>query len=81
MTPEYLSLNPCGDPCDRTMSDQEFETFREFVILDFLASLKTPILQKFPEHLWVLFKYNCQVFWEGELMSKSRNLFSGWHYF
>jgi len=34
-----------------TMSDQEFETFREFVILDFLSSLKTPILQIFPEHL------------------------------
>jgi hypothetical protein len=34
-----------------TMSDQEFETFREFVILGFLPFLKTPILQKFPDHL------------------------------
>jgi hypothetical protein len=34
-----------------TMSDQEFETFREFVILDFLPFLKTPILQNLPDHL------------------------------
>ena len=34
-----------------TMSDQEFETFREFVILDFLSFLKTPSLQILPDHL------------------------------
>jgi hypothetical protein len=34
-----------------TMSDQEFETFREFVILDFLFFLKNPILQISPDHL------------------------------
>ena len=34
----------------RTMSDQEFETFREFEILDFLSSLETPILQILADH-------------------------------
>jgi hypothetical protein len=43
----FTQLTPPG--C-RTMSDQEFETFREFVILDFLSFLKTPILQNFPDH-------------------------------
>jgi hypothetical protein len=37
--------------CTYTMSDQEFEMFREFVILDFLSFLKTPILQILPDHL------------------------------
>jgi hypothetical protein len=45
-----------------TMSDQEFETSREFEILDFLSSLKAPVLQILPNHFQVLFKYNCQVF-------------------
>ena len=38
-------------PAGSTMSDQEFETFQEFVILDFLSPLKTPILLIFPDHL------------------------------
>ena len=33
------------------MSDQEFETFQEFVILDFLSPLKTPIFLIFSDHL------------------------------
>jgi hypothetical protein len=49
------------------MSDQEFETFREFENLDFLFSLATPVLQIVPNHFWVLFKYNCQFFGKGEL--------------
>ena len=44
------------------MSDQEFETFREFVILDFFSSLETPILQKFPDHLY----------WEGGLLEQEQ---------
>jgi len=51
-----------------TMSDQEFETSREFVILDFLSSLKTLMLQNLPNHFQVLFKYKCQVFLKGELL-------------
>ena len=51
-----------------TMSDQEFETSREFVILDFLSSLKTPMFQNLPNHFQVLFEYNCQVFLKGGLL-------------
>jgi hypothetical protein len=56
-----------GIKMECTMSDQEFETFREFENLDFLFSLATPVLQILPNHFWVLFKYNCQVFGKGEL--------------
>jgi hypothetical protein len=45
-----------------TLSDQEFETSRGYVILDFLSSLKTLMLQILPNDLQVLFKYKRQVF-------------------
>ena len=48
------------------MSDQELETPREFEILDFLFSLKTPVPQTILNHFWVLFKYDYRVFRKGE---------------
>jgi hypothetical protein len=40
-----------------TMSDQVFVMSQVFVILDFLSSLKTPILHILPDHSYVLLKY------------------------
>jgi len=61
------------------ISNQKFETSLEFEILDFLSSLKTPVLQIFPNRFEVLFIYSCKVFERESCLSKSRNLSSGWH--
>jgi hypothetical protein len=50
------------------MSDQEFEMAQEFVILNFLSSLTTLMLQILSNHFQVPFKYKCQVFLKGELL-------------
>jgi len=54
------------------MSDQEFETSREFEILDFLFSLKIPVLQTLPNHFQVLWKYEYQVFRKGEQFGREQ---------
>ena len=53
-------------PVLHTMSDQEFE------ILDFLFSLKTPVPQTFPNHFWVLLKYEYRVFKKGEWFEREQ---------
>jgi len=54
------------------MNDEEFETSREFVIIEFLSSLKTPILQILQNHFYVLFKYICQFFLMGTLLKQEQ---------
>jgi hypothetical protein len=46
-----------GRPNSSTMSDQVFVMSQVFVILDFLSSLKTPILHILPDHPYILLKY------------------------
>jgi hypothetical protein len=54
------------------MSDQVFVMSQVFVILDFLSSLKTPILHILPDHSYVLLKYEYQFFWRGKLFGQAQ---------
>jgi len=54
------------------MSDQVFVMSRVFVILDFLSSLKTPMLHILPDRPYILFKYEYQIFSKEKLFEQEQ---------